>query len=220
LHQQLQVCPCSRSLALTNGDADKAVASFFKPTSQKEPQKLIWRIIKSTLIVGRYGNPFAPSPTRTLPVKIAAFDLDDTLIIPSGPNRWVRSASSWKWFHASVPAKLKQLHNDGYVVVVLSNQANVIVKKANELHDPASLRNLKACLNAAFNSLDVPLSFYAATGEDHFRKPRTGMWDELLGDYDLRDDGAVDLANSFYIGDAAGREKTDKRRKDHSTCDR
>jgi bifunctional polynucleotide phosphatase/kinase len=52
--------------------------------------------------------------------------------------------------------------------------------------------------------LDVPMSVYAATGDAEHRKPRPGMWKEFLEDYDL-DVKGVDLVNSFYIGDAAGR---------------
>ena len=84
----------------------------------------------------------------------------------------------------------------------------------------ASLTNLKSQVSSVLKQLDLPVSIYAATGQDKYRKPRIGMWEEVLEDHDLRAAGAVDMANSFYIGDAAGREKTDNRRKDHATSDR
>lgn len=198
------------------------MASFFKPVSQKEPEKLTWRIVANSLIVGRYDAPNVPPQTRTLPVKIAAFDLDDTIIMPNIGSKWARSATSWRWFDTSVPGRLKQLYDEGYIVVVLSNQGNISLKdNAKSLQkDTASLGNLKSQIAAVFKQLDFPVSFYAATAQDRYRKPRTGMWEEMLEDYDLHVGGAVDLANSFYIGDAAGREKTDKRKKDHATSDR
>nr|KAK5438344.1 DNA kinase/phosphatase Pnk1 [Exophiala xenobiotica] len=200
----------------------KAVASFFKPTSQKEPEKLVWRTVNNSLIVGRYDPSIVPPQSRTLPVKIAAFDLDDTLIVPNTGSKWARSATSWKWWDPSVPGRLKQLYDEGYLVIVLSNQGNISLKDNPKSlqRDTASLNNLKQQVGSIFRQLDLPVSLYAATGQDRYRKPRVGMWEEMLEDYDLLAEGAVDMANSFYIGDAAGREKTDRRRKDHATSDR
>ncbi|KAL1998240.1 hypothetical protein VTN02DRAFT_6553 [Thermoascus thermophilus] len=62
--------------------------------------------------------------------------------------------------------------------------------------------------------LDVPMSIYAATQYDEYRKPRVGMWREVLDDYDLDDGEGVDLQGSFFVGDAAGRPG------DHSCSDR
>ncbi|KEF51197.1 uncharacterized protein A1O9_12811 [Exophiala aquamarina CBS 119918] len=201
---------------------NKAVASFFKPASQKAPDKLIWRIVNSSLITGRYDPSEAPKLPRTAPAKVAAFDLDDTLIIANSGSKWARSATSWKWWDASVPARLKHLYKEGYLVVIISNQGNISLKdnpKALQ-KDSLSLTNLKNQVTAVVQQLDFPIHFYAATGQDRYRKPRTGMWDELLDNYDLQVEGMVDLANSFYVGDAAGREKTDKRQKDHASSDR
>lgn len=64
----------------------------------------------------------------------------------------------------------------------------------------------------------LKLCLYAATERDRFRKPRTGMWDQLLRDWGCREnsphDAKVDLAGSLFVGDAAGR------RSDHSSADR
>lgn len=121
-----------------------------------------------------------------------------------------------------MPAKLKKLHSDGWLVVIISNQGGISPKdnpKALQ-KDAASLANFKAQLTAIMRQLDFPISVYAATGQDRYRKPRIGMWQEMLEDYDLDADGLVDMNSSFYVGDAAGRAKTDKRRRDHSCSDR
>lgn len=62
--------------------------------------------------------------------------------------------------------------------------------------------------------LDIPLSIFAATQYDEFRKPRPGMWKEILDEYDLDVDGRLDLPGSLFVGDAAGRPG------DHSCSDR
>ena len=203
----------------------KAIAGFFKPVSQKEPETLRWRIVNKSLIVGKYVTPGqgleAPSTIST-PRKVAAFDLDDTLITAAAGSKWAKSATGWKWWDVSVPAKLKNLHNDGYLVVILSNQNNISLKDNPKTlqKDAASLVNFKAQVTAVLRQLDLPISVYAATESDGYRKPRIGMWQEMLGDYKLEREESIDLKQSFYVGDAAGRAKTDKRRKDHACSDR
>lgn len=43
--------------------------------------------------------------------KIAAFDLDDTLIRSTSPNA---IDGKWKWWASQIPVKLKELYEDGY----------------------------------------------------------------------------------------------------------
>lgn len=62
----------------------------------------------------------------------------------------------------------------------------------------------KAKCNQVLRALDLPVALFAATSKDVFRKPRTGMWDALLAAHAL-DAAAVDMAASFFVGDAAGR---------------
>jgi hypothetical protein len=64
--------PC-REMLLT-GITGKAVASFFTPLSKKEPEKMSWRIVKDSLLVGRYATS-AGRPAAKDKTKIAAFDL-------------------------------------------------------------------------------------------------------------------------------------------------
>ena len=194
------------------------MANFFTPTSQKIPEKLTWRIVEHSLIIAKYegsGNHETKQDVAAGSRKIAAFDLDDTIIKPSGA-KWARSASSWKWWDPCVPGKLKELHRDGFLIVIISNQAVISLKEK----DTTSLRNFKLCLASMLPQLDIPLSVYAATGQDKYRKPRIGMWHEMLEDHDLNAPGAVNHEESVFVGDASGRAKTDTRPKDHSSSDR
>jgi bifunctional polynucleotide phosphatase/kinase len=58
--------------------------------------------------------------------------------------------------------------------------------------------------SAVLSQLGIPITLYAATGKDIFRKPRPGMWTELLKDYALSDTD-IDRENSVFVGDAGGR---------------
>lgn len=85
--------------------------------------------------------------------------------------------------------------------------------------DKKRLEEFKTKVSAVFSQLDIPISVYAATLRDKYRKPRTDMWAELLDDYRL-DTSYVDLENSFFVGDAGGRAATSGGVKDHSCSDR
>ena len=88
--------------------------------------------------------------------------------------------------------------------------------------DLKRLADFKGKVLAVSNQLDLPIGVYAATARDQYRKPRVGMWQELLRDYDLESAESIDLDNSFFVGDAGGRlgSLTDGVPKDHSCVDR
>ncbi|EMC97501.1 hypothetical protein BAUCODRAFT_33217 [Baudoinia panamericana UAMH 10762] len=195
-------------------------ANFFTPTSQKAPEKVTFHVLHDTLLVGRYNE----RPTISKLVKIAAFDFDDTLVMTKSKNRFARGADDWQWWHTTVPSRLKKLHQDGYVIVVMSNQAAVSLRPTSKTPKEGmrSLNNLKGRVTAVLNALDLPITVYAATDHDIFRKPRPGMWEQMLRDHGLLDAGDIDHEKCIFVGDAAGREadKAAGIRKDHSCCDR
>ncbi|KAF1960144.1 PNK3P-domain-containing protein [Byssothecium circinans] len=211
----------------TSTTTSKAVANFFTPASKKEKEveQMSWRIIHDTLLIGRYG---AAAMNKQIGVakgkrKIAAFDFDSTLIRPASDRKFAKDAADWKWWDHSVPKVLRKLHGDGYLVAVVSNQAGITLtpdpKKIKS--DQKRLADFKSKVSAVLKHLDIPgLSIYAATAHDVYRKPRMGMWRELLEDYDLEGEGMVDLAGSLFVGDAAGREAVGKSPKDFSCGDR
>ncbi|KAL9108652.1 MAG: hypothetical protein Q9227_006598 [Pyrenula ochraceoflavens] len=200
-----------------------ALNNFFKPASEKEPDKLQWRIVGKSLIVGNYTVKENETSKRWLtnPAKIAAFDLDDTLIV-STAGKFTKSATGWKWWDSSVPARLRELNAEGFRLVILTNQSTISLKDDPKIpqRDKASFRNFKDQLTSVLRQLDLPVSVYAATEKDGYRKPRDGMWRGMLEDSHLEAEDAVDLSESVFVGDAAGREKIDGRAKDHSSCDR
>ena len=209
--------PPKRKVAATT--TSKAVSNFFKPASEKEPEKTAFKTFQETLFIARHEN--AHTLSRQRPVKFAAFDFDDTLIATRSGLKFARGEDDWKWWHASVPSRLKQLHADGYALVIISNQAAVILKSDGKT-PMRSLNNLKGKAAAMFKALDLPVSLYAATEYDIFRKPRTGMWDQLCKDYGLIGESEVDLEGSVFVGDAAGRAGDPKAggKRDHSCSDR
>ncbi|KAF7116381.1 hypothetical protein CNMCM5793_004625 [Aspergillus hiratsukae] len=182
---------------VTTYGSERTVASFFTPTSQKKPEKISWRVVNS-VVIGKYTTDSGEQPARREKAKVAAFDLDSTLVVTASGNSFPRDSSDWR-----------------YHVVIMSNQKRISLQK--ELKggraDSKSLTNFKERVTGVMRGIDIPISVYAATEDDENRKPRTGMWREFVEDYDL-DVFGVDLAASFYVGDAAGRPR------DHSAVDR
>lgn len=104
----------------------------------------------------------------------------------------------------------------------MSNQAGIALKANTKASSALKARctAFKTKATSVLAQLNLPVSIYAATEKDIYRKPRTGMWTELLDDNDLSAPGSVDLENSFFVGDAGGRPAATGVSKDFSCSDR
>ncbi|KAL6845120.1 hypothetical protein ACP4OV_024615 [Aristida adscensionis] len=146
--------------------------------------------------------------------KIAAFDFDGCLARTS-----VKSIGADKWSlqHKSIPEKLQSLYSDGYKLVIFTNESNIErwKNKRQEAIDSKVGR-----LDNFINCVRVPIQVFIACGlgkgkgtpDDPYRKPNPGMW-WLMAQH-FNSGVAIDMDQSFYVGDAAGREK------DHSDADK
>lgn len=161
--------------------------------------------------------------------KFAVFDLDSTLVQPISGSKYATNAKDWTWLELKdnpfsrslssasnqrstvVPDRLKLLHNDGFRIVVVTNQAGV--SSGNTSEDEVKQR----CEDVAKQS-GVPISFCVSTDKNRFRKPSPMLLSTFIERWNLTDRGTIapiNLEQSFYVGDAAGRAAT----KDHSDCD-
>ncbi|KAH9994624.1 polynucleotide kinase 3 phosphatase-domain-containing protein [Russula vinacea] len=129
-----------------------------------------------------HGVHLAPTASE----RVAAFDLDGT-----------RQANGleWEWWRAVVPQKLKEAHDSGFSVVLMSNQS----LKSSEL---VEWKKKIPLIAAAIPEL--PFRIFAATARDGHRKPMPGMWTELERIF-AQDGITIDENDSYFVGDAAGR---------------
>ncbi|KAI1369017.1 DNA kinase/phosphatase Pnk1 [Xylaria arbuscula] len=192
-----------------------AVASFFTPTSQKPKDRTVWMergkdSSPATLLVGRFEPEAGEPQEKRSRRKIAAFDLDSTLIVTSSGKKFGNDPADWKWWDPSVPTRLRKMYmEENYRIVIISNQGGLTLhvdpnSKAPKNAGKAKVANFKQKCAAILAQLNIPTSIYAATARDEYRKPRTGMWKELCDDYDIPE-REVDLQNSVFVGDAGGR---------------
>ena len=145
--------------------------------------------------------------------RIAAYDMDGTLIATQSGKVFPKDANDWKIAFSTVCPVIREKHEAGFKIVIMTNQAGVSKGRTK-------LSDLKTKIENIIKRLNVPVQVFIATGNGCFRKPLTGMWQALCS---LKNsDIAIDSQNSFFVGDAAGRpeNKLIKRKKDHSTVDR
>ena len=91
----------------------------------------------------------------------------------------------------------------------MSNQGGININPNPKTvkSDTKRLSDFKSKVAAVLTQLDLAdVSIYVACDKDQYRKPRIGMWRELLADYGLNEaEKPVDLTESFFVGDAGGR---------------
>ncbi|CAK9798741.1 Bifunctional polynucleotide phosphatase/kinase [Anthophora quadrimaculata] len=144
--------------------------------------------------------------------KIAAYDMDGTLIKTKSGYVFPKDYEDWQLIYPDVPMKLKELHNDGYKIVIFTNQGSIGSGRIN-------VKLFKNKLKHIVEKLGVPIQIFIATGHNIYRKPAIGMWQKLE---EKNTSVPIDKDNSFYVGDAAGRVKNwaPGKKKDHSLADR
>ena len=116
--------------------------------------------------------------------KMAAFDYDWTLVNPKNGKTFPANIDDWEWLHKCIPEIIKDYHNNGYMIVIFTNQS----KKWK--HEQIKL---------ALGSLEIPIFIVIATDKEYY-KPNKFIFDKFIGDYN------IDKENSFFVGDALGRK--------------
>lgn len=128
-------------------------------------------------------------PIKASGVKVIFADLDHTLITPKGKYVFPKSIDDWKWKNEAVVPKLKAMYNDGYEIVIVSNQKKM------------SGADIKTKATMIYDDLRVPFVFISGHSDLYYRKPQLGLWEVLL-EYILLDAKNVDYAQSVFLGDS------------------
>ncbi|GJN87618.1 hypothetical protein Rhopal_000573-T1 [Rhodotorula paludigena] len=179
-----RVSPVKATKPPTN---QQKIASIFQAPSQRA-SKGSWQ---KNLGTGKGCGHFVHGEPP-ISAKVAAFDIDGTLIKTKSGNKFPSDANDFAWLNSKVIPKLRELHADGYAIVLFSNQGVNAVK----------LSHFRKKLPLLANALEIPFRAFAAFDFNEFRKPAPGMWDAFVHQCN---GGVVDYDTSFYVGDAAGR---------------
>ncbi|WWC65205.1 polynucleotide kinase 3'-phosphatase [Kwoniella dejecticola CBS 10117] len=199
-----------------------------KRTAEEEPagpaKKGVFEPSPPTLIHFTHLDPFASSSSASVSasasgsassskkIAVTFYDLDGTLIKPRLGGQFPKSRDDWMWWQPSVPERLKAEHEEGRHLIVISNQGDQREKIRQEWR-------AKLSLIAAKIPKDVPIRILAALSKtDLYRKPGIGMYEVVEKLY--KDRGVeIDLENSVFVGDAAGRAAKGSVGKDHGDTD-
>lgn len=136
--------------------------------------------------------------------KIAAFDLDHTLLKPKNDRKFARNKNDACYMFENVYDLLKDYELRGYKIVIFTNQKRIAYKKNNQnalmTKEERASYNLR---NDIVEKVDLwfwpEVDVFISYKDDQYRKPAPGMYTEFL----KRNGEVKDL---FYVGDAAGRE--------------
>lgn len=143
--------------------------------------------------------------------KIAGYDMDGTLITTQSGKVFATSYNDWKILFNEIPGKLKKLHESGYKIVIFTNQAGIGSGKH-------TVEGIQKKIEAIIQKLGVPIQALVSTGKGEYRKPAIGMWKFFLNE--ANGGVEVDMDDSVFVGDAAGRPAEGKKKKDFSFSDR
>ena len=116
--------------------------------------------------------------------KIAAFDYDWTLVSPKDGKTFPSNVEDWQWLYPNIPDELKRLNDDGFSIVIFTNQSKDW--KVLQIQSVAA-------------SLEIPIFVVIARQKCDY-KPNPILYDVLVGS------AKVDKAASFFVGDALGRK--------------
>ena len=115
--------------------------------------------------------------------KMAAFDYDWTLVSPKGGKTFPSNIDDWEWLYPTIPEKIKNYYEDGFMIVIFTNQSK------DWKHEQIKL---------VATSLGIPVFIVVATSKCDY-KPNPKLFNLFIGN------NKINKEKSFFIGDAIGR---------------
>ncbi|GAA5977433.1 hypothetical protein JCM5350_004686 [Sporobolomyces pararoseus] len=162
-----------------------------------------------TVLHAQFGDP-VPSE------KVACFDFMGTLVEAVSVGKYSVGPNDWRWLVnrkikqgeelvsrsskevSPVVQKLRDLHDQGYAIVIFSSTAKFD-------------KNFREVVENVCTDLNIPLHAFFSTYYDVYRKPCVGMWLEFEKNWNKGT--KINLKESFFVSDASGLGKLDYGRK-------
>ena len=115
--------------------------------------------------------------------KMASFDYDWTIVNPKDGKTFPSSIDDWEWLYKEVPVKIKKYYEDGYMIVVFTNQSKKW--KCDQIQ-------------LVMKQLDIPLFLVIARDKSEY-KPNPILFNMVFNK-------KINKEYSFFVGDALGRK--------------
>ena len=136
--------------------------------------------------------------------KIASFDLDHTLIKPLNKRVHPKDVNDWEPCFDNIKEKLNYFYKNEFSLVIFSNQSS--------FNNPDRQKIIIARIEKFLEYINLPFHIFISTENDFCRKPNTGIWDIFF------ENKEINMKESFYVGDAAGRIKNPVTNKKDFAC--
>uniref|UniRef100_H2RV47 Polynucleotide kinase 3'-phosphatase n=1 Tax=Takifugu rubripes TaxID=31033 RepID=H2RV47_TAKRU len=146
--------------------------------------------------------------------KIAGFDIDGCIITTKSGKVFPTAPNDWKILYPEIKRCILSTILALFLqVAFFTNQMGIAKGKLRP-------EVFKSKVEDVLATLQLAVQVFVASGPGLYRKPVMGMFNYLCDK--ANDDVTVDLARSFYVGDAAGRPEkwAPGRKKDFSCSDR
>jgi bifunctional polynucleotide phosphatase/kinase len=163
-----------------------------------------WKLLENTLLFKNFGVDQEDARE-----KVAAFDLDGTVIKTRSGRPFAAKPDDWQQFNKDVFKKMQAYHDEGYRIAIFSNQGgvgkNVTGKAGQNLMTKIDMVDAhRANPKAQKGQYPFPfVAFFAIGKGSPYRKPDPSMFKYFTKTFNK---GKCDLSQSFFCGDMAGRE--------------
>jgi bifunctional polynucleotide phosphatase/kinase len=121
-----------------------------------------------------------------LRAKMAIFDYDWTLVKPLSNGTFSKSLDDWRWITEKVPEILEKYYNNGYCIIIISNQTRNTEMKLQQIINVLSTLKIPSLISVGYEDID--------------KKPNRTMFNLI------KKDKKIDMNKSFFVGDALGRQ--------------
>ena len=152
------------------------------------PISTSWRIYLDCILL---RSARKDSPRK----KVAAFDLDGTLLVWRSPS-WPSQLQHYELWNATVFSTLQQRYDEGYKLLLVSNQG--AIRKA---FTGKNATRVKTIIEWLINKVDRPVHVIMSTNKNAgYHKPSKDLW--VVAQQELNGGMSFDIENSFYVGDS------------------
>lgn len=101
--------------------------------------------------------------------------MDGTIITTQSGKVFAVDCKDWKIHSPEVTKTIRKLSDDGYKIVIFTNQGGIGKKKVNE-------KMFKEKVEHIIDVIKTPIQVFVATQSDIYRKPAPGMWNTFVSD--------------------------------------
>ena len=164
-------------------------------------------------LIARFPNPNKNEPVFNYYENVAGFNLDNTLLKPT--YKLIENEYDFGLIFQNCILRLADIHRQDYSIVVISDQT-LITKGIISIE---ILQRRFDCLVKMLSDKNIPVIGIFTTKYNCYKKPHTWTW-KFLTELYRGNKRSINLKESYYVGNLAGRVAKHPLKKDSDYTDR